>query len=638
VGERALSLLFVGQDAQTATLIRERLREELGEGASLLHYATSAGEALARYKQNHYDLLLVDEYLRPESKTMNELISLGPNMPVVMLSEHADEATCLAALRAGATDCVSKSSLNEWEIARLLRCSLCRRKQKRQSREAEDHLRRLSRAVEQSGDLVVITDRTGKIEYVNPAFEELTGYAPGEAIGQTPRILKSGKQDAAFYKNMWSTILAGNVFRGVLVNRRKDGELFHAEKTIAPVRDSSGRITHFISNDRNITERRKLEAQLLQAQKMDAIGQLAGGVAHDFNNLLMVISSYAELALDSLTSEHPLHRNFDEILKASHRAADLTRQLLAFSRKQMQSLQALDLNHVLRDLARMLPRLIGEDIELELHYGPDLGRVQADPVQIEQVIMNLAANARDAMPQGGKLTVATANIHVDEAYVHQRPLVPLGHYVLLTVTDSGRGISPEHLPHIFEPFFTTKDEGKGTGLGLATVYGIVKQSNGFIWVYSEPGMGTTFKIYLPQVGARCDQNPPTERLLDPSKGNETLLLVEDEEAVRVPECEFLRQCGYRVLEARDGRHALEVARAYQDEIHLMITDVVMPFMSGGEAATALCRERDTLKVLYVSGYANPTVLQHGVSNAETSLLQKPFTLRRLAQRVREVLG
>jgi CheY-like chemotaxis protein len=381
-----------------------------------------------------------------------------------------------------------------------------------------------------------------------------------------------------------------------------------------------------------------LEAQLLQSQKMDAIGQLAGGVAHDFNNLLMVISSYAELALEPLAPEHPLHRNFEEILKAARRAADLTRQLLAFSRKQMQSLQVLDFNNVLQDLGRMLPRLIGEDIQLELICGADLGKVKADPVQIEQIIMNLAANARDAMPQGGKLTLETTNVHLDEAYVHRRPIVPLGHYVLLTVTDSGHGIPPEHLPHIFEPFFTTKEEGKGTGLGLATVYGIVKQNGGFIWVYSEPGMGTTFKIYLPEVEMYASKSEPAERLLDSPKGNETLLLVEDEEAVRLPECEFLRFCGYTVLEAHDGRHALEVARAYDGNIHLMITDVVMPHMSGGEAATELRKERGSMKVLYVSGYANPTVLQHGVNNSDATLLQKPFTLKLLAQKVRQALA
>ena len=369
-------------------------------------------------------------------------------------------------------------------------------RKERQREKTEDTLRKLWRAVEQSADLVMITDREGVIEYVNPAFEAVSGYTPGELMGQTPRVLKSGQQNAELYKEMWQTILAGNVFRCTMVNRKKNGDVFVAEKTVTPLRDGEGRITHFISNDRDITDRRRLENQLQQAQKMDAIGRLAGGVAHDFNNLLMVISSYAELMLDSLAPQHPLRRNVDEIQKASRRAADLTRQLLAFGRKQMQSLQLLDLNQIIEDINKMLPRLIGEDIELVFVPGEKLGKVKADPVQIEQILMNLAANARDAMPKGGRLVIETASLRLDDVYAQEHSIVPPGVYVVLTVTDSGSGIAPEHLSHIFEPFYTTKEEGKGTGLGLATVYGIVKQNSGFIWVYSEPGMGTTFKIYL----------------------------------------------------------------------------------------------------------------------------------------------
>src|SRR5436190_2481863 len=327
---------------------------------------------------------------------------------------------------------------------------------------AEDTVRKLWQAIEQSADLVLITDRTGVIEYVNPAFESLTGYSREEAIGQTPRLLKSGQQSPELYEELWATIMSGNVFRGVLANRKKSGEIFYAEKSITPVRDSEGRITHFISNDRDITERRRLEAQLQQAQKMDAIGKLAGGVAHDFNNLLMVISAYAELMQDALSPGHPLLRNVQEIMKASRRAADLTRQLLAFGRKQMQALQLLDLNQVLKEISKMLPRLIGEDFQLTIAHGRNIGCVRADPMQIEQLVMNLAANARDAMPDGGKLTIETASIGLDESYVQKHSIVPNGDYVLLAVTDTGQGIAPEHLSHIFEPFYTTKAEGKGT--------------------------------------------------------------------------------------------------------------------------------------------------------------------------------
>ena len=284
-------------------------------------------------------------------------------------------------------------------------------------------------------------------------------------MGQTPRVLKSGQQTAELYKEMWQTILAGNVFRCTMVNRKKNGDVFVAEKTVTPLRDGEGRITHFISNDRDITDRRRLENQLQQAQKMDAIGRLAGGVAHDFNNLLMVISSYAELMLDSLAPQHPLRRNVDEIQKASRRAADLTRQLLAFGRKQMQSLQLLDLNQIIEDINKMLPRLIGEDIELVFVPGEKLGKVKADPVQIEQILMNLAANARDAMPKGGRLVIETASLRLDDAYVQEHSIVPPGHLCSADGHRLGSGIAPEHLSHIFEPFYTTKEEGKGTGLG-----------------------------------------------------------------------------------------------------------------------------------------------------------------------------
>ncbi len=510
------------------------------------------------------------------------------------------------------------------------------RKEHRNQR-TEDTVRKLWRAVEQSADMVMITDREGIIEYVNPAFQLLTGYSPGELMGQNPRVLKSGQQAKEIYTELWQTILSGNVFHCTMANRKKNGEVFVAEKTITPLRDGRGRITHFISNDRDITDRRRMENQLQQAQKMDAIGRLAGGVAHDFNNLLMVISSYAELMLDSLAPQHPLRHNVDEIQKASRRAADLTRQLLAFGRKQMQALQVLDLNRLIEDFNKMLPRLIGEDVELVFVPGDKLGSVKADPVQIEQVLMNLVANARDAMPRGGRLTIETASVRLDDVYVQQHSIVPPGDYVLLTVTDTGLGIAPEHLSHIFEPFYTTKEEGKGTGLGLATVYGVVKQNGGFIWVYSEPGLGTAFKIYLPRArpAKPVPQTPvPTEGF---KRGSETLLLAEDEQAVRQSIREFLTLNGYIVLEARNGTEALACARGYAGPIHLMITDVVMPQMSGAELAAELRSDRPDMKALFVSGYAEATVLRHGAIDVTTRFLQKPFSLKALARKIREVL-
>jgi len=501
-----------------------------------------------------------------------------------------------------------------------------------------DILRKLWQALDQSVDPIVITDRLGIIEYVNPGFEILTGYPKSEALGNSLRILCPAEEAPEVYEAMWQTVHSGNTFRGNVVNQKRNGEAFSVEKTITPLRDSAGQITHFISTDRDITERCRLELQLLQAQKMDAIGRLAGGVAHDFNNLLMVISSYAELMLDSLSPKHPLRRNVQEIMGASRRAADLTRQLLVFGRKQVQTLQLLDLNLVIDEISRMLLRLIGEDIEFVFIPGAQLGIVKADPVQIEQVLMNLAGNARDAMPDGGKLTIETIAINLDEEYVQKHAAVPAGDYILLTVTDSGMGIAPQHLPHIFEPFYSTKEENEGTGLGLATVYGVVRQSGGFVWVYSEPGMGTTFKIYLPSVHSANWKRPHAETVEEfTPHGCETILLVEDEPAVRQSEREFLLLNGYLVLEASDGEDALHLVSGFNGPIHLMISDVVMPRIGGAKLAERLRSLKPDLKVLFVSGYAEATVLRQGGIDLSTGFLQKPFSLKTLARKIREVI-
>jgi len=621
-----------------------RLRDLLarsGRGEIGLDQAKSLEEALILMSGKSYDLLLCD--FKPASniamQILHETREDGPGLPMVFLSDHVDEATLAAAIRAGAYDCVQVSALDEASLTRTIRYAVEMYGKDQQREKAEDMLRKLWRAVEQSADMVIITDRSGIVEYVNPAFESLTGYSKQEAIGRSPRILKSGQHSLQFYRDMWETILSGTVYRASMVNRKKSGEIFYAEKTITPLRDAEGRITHFISNDRDITGRRTLELQLQQSQKMDAIGRLAAGVAHDFNNLLMVISANAELTLEALSEDDPRRNKVEEVQSAARRAAELTRQLLAFGRKQVQSLQVLDLNQLLQDISRILPRLIGEDIRLAVAPGKDLGRIKADPVQIEQVVMNLAANARDAMPHGGRLTLETMNVTLDHDYARRHSMVPAGEYVLLAVTDSGEGIAPEHMANIFEPFYTTKPEGKGTGLGLATVYGIIKQSGGFIWVYSEPGLGTTFKIYLPRVQKAVPIRRSEPPLVDQCpRGTETVLLVEDEPAVRSTAGEFLVQTGYKVLEAKDGENAIAVARSYPGDIHLMITDVVMPNMGGAKLAEHLAGQRPEMKVLFVSGYAENTVVQQGPIDVAGNFLQKPFGLKMLARKVREVLG
>ncbi len=495
----------------------------------------------------------------------------------------------------------------------------------------------LWQAVDQSVDPIVIMNELGIIEYVNSGFESLTGYSKNEVLGRSVQILRSDKEAPAVFEEMLQIVFSGNTFRGNVVNQKRNGEAFSVEKTITPFRDSAGEITHFISTDHDITERCRLELQLLQAHKMDAIGRLAGGVAHDFNNLLMVINSYAELILDSLSSRHPLRRNAQEIMGASRRAADLTRQLLTFGRKQAQTLQLLDLNIVIDEISKILLRLIGEDIEFVFIPGAHPGIVKADPIQVEQILMNLAANARDAMPNGGNLTIETAAIRLDEAYVQKHAIAPTGNYVLLTVTDSGLGIPPQHLPHIFDPFYTTKEESEGRGLGLATVYGIIKESGGFVRVYSEPGVGTTFKIYLPSVQTQCcelQRYTPVEKVIQ--RGCETILLVEDYTAVRELERQFLLLNGYRVLEAVDGEDAIRMAAEFRGPIDLLITDVVMPRMGGTKLAERLRDARPNVRVLFVSGYAEG-MTDHGAIDLSTRFLPKPFSLKTLARRIREII-
>jgi PAS domain S-box-containing protein len=560
-------------------------------------------------------------------------------LPFILLTEHADEKAVAEIVQAGAYDCMERSQLTGANLVRTIRCALSLHSTQQQRHVAEQSLRKLSCAVEQSADAIFITNSEGIIEYVNPAFEILTGYSPEEVTGRTSSILKSGEQAPVLYREVWETIRSGNAGRSIVVNRKKNGEVYYVDESISAIRDAEGRIANFVSNGRDFTERLRLEAQLLQSQKMDAIGHLAGGIAHDFNNLLTIITSYSELALDSVAPESPAQARIQEILSAARRAADLTRQLLAFSRKQPQALRVAELNPVVSGIVKTLRRLIGEDIELVFIPGQALGRIRLDPMQIEQILMNLAANARDAMPQGGQCTIETSNVQVDEQYVdRKRAVIPTGRYAVLSLTDTGDGIPADHLSHVFEPFYTTKPSGKGTGLGLATVYGIVKQNQGFVWAYSEPGMGTVIKIYLP-----CVQDQPVALEIPDTgagvavRGTETVLLVEDEEPLRRATVEFLRLRGYTVLEARDGVDALSISKNHGSTIHLAVTDVVMPHMSGGELAKALETLRPQTRVLFVSGYAGQTVLDHNVIDVENNFLQKPFTLKQLASKVRTVL-
>lgn len=573
------------------------------------------------------------------TKLLSEFLNSRGAVPFILLTEHADERAVAEIIQAGAYDCMERSQLNGANLVRTIRCALNMHFSQQQRRAAEESVRKLSRAVEQSDDTILVTNKDGLIEYVNPAFEALTGYTRAEVVGQTPNILKSGQPAPILYRELWETIHSGETYRNILVNRKKNGELYYTDENITAIQDAEGRITHFVSNTRDLTERLRLEAKLLQSQKMDAIGRLAGGIAHDFNNLLTIITSYSELALDSVIPGSPTQLRIQEILSAARRAADLTRQLLAFSRKQPQALRVAEVNPVVSDIAKILHRLIGEDIELVYSPGEGLGRVRLDPIQIEQVLMNLATNSRDAMPQGGKLTIETSNVTLDDQFAdRKRAVIPPGRYALITVTDTGAGIAAENLPHIFEPFYTTKPSGQGTGLGLATVYGIVKQNHGFVWAYSEAGMGTIFKIYLPCVEEHSVAVPASDSAAEVApRGTETILLVEDEEPLRRAAAEYLRLRGYNVLEARNGLDALTVSKGHASTIHLAVTDVVMPQMSGGQLANELETLRPQTRLLFVSGYAGQTVLDHKVVDVENNFLQKPFTLKQLAGKIRAAL-
>lgn len=636
-----LRVLLVGRKEEDFFLIREILERTQATLTAELDHVHSLEEAKEILQQRAYGLVLF-EHETGDAEAVHlvaEFLHAGVSIPFILLTEDADEKTVAEIIQGGTWNCVTKSQLDGATLVRTIRNTLAMHSLQQEHQVAEESLRKLLRAVEQSADGVMVTNFHGIIEYVNPAFETLTGYCREEVYGKTPAILKSGEQTAEVYEEMQKTMIAGNVYRGILMNRKKNGELYYVEESIGPVRDAAGVITHFISNTRDLTERLRLEAQLVQSQKMDAIGNLAGGVAHDFNNLLTIITSYAELALDAVTEQSPLEAKIQEILLAARRAAGLTRQLLAFSRKQPQALRVADLNAVIAPIANTLPRLIGEDIELSFVHGQGLGRVRVDPLQIEQILMNVAANARDAMLEGGHLRIETSDVRLDDNYVQcKKALVPKGRYALITITDDGTGILPEHLGHIFEPFYTTKPAGNGTGLGLATVYGIVKQNKGFIWAYSEPAMGTVFKIYLPCVAGR-DTRVEVEEVGTASaeRGSETVLLVEDEPAVRRATAEFLSLQGYTVLEAKDGVDALSVSKSHGSTIHLLVSDVVMPNMSGGLLAKELAQLRPDTKILFVSGYAGKTVLDHKVVDLDTNFLQKPYTLKQLSLKIRAAL-
>lgn len=501
----------------------------------------------------------------------------------------------------------------------------------------EEELKRLSTAIEQSAEDVIITDLDGVIQYVNPAFEKITGYSREEAIGQTPRIVKSGAHDETFYDNLWKTIKGGMVWTGQVTNRRKDGSLIQEAAIISPFINSSGQLTGYIALKRDITEEAKLQSQLWQAQKMEAVGTLAGGIAHDFNNILTVIMGFGTILQLNMQQSDPLKHYVDQILSSAEKATNLTRSLLAFSRKQPITLAPINLNDCIKGTEKLLKRLLTEDIELSISLVPEDVIVLADATQVDQILFNLATNARDAMKNGGALTIETRLFDMESRFVESHGFGIPGKYARLIVSDTGSGMEESTRERLFDPFFTTKEPGRGTGLGLATVYGIVKQHKGYIDVRSEPQKGTTFFIYFP-VAKDIAQKEPQVFSESPvaNTGTETILVAEDDTGVRLLLTEILTHHGYTVLEAVDGQDAIDIFMRHPD-VDLMVLDSVMPRKNGRETYDAIRNMNMPVKVLFMSGYTKDIILDKGVEEGQVDFIAKPIVPDDLLAKLREVL-
>jgi len=506
-----------------------------------------------------------------------------------------------------------------------------------QRKRSERALRRLAIAVEQAAEAIIITDIKGIIHYVNPAFEQITGYTRKECIGKNQRILSSGEHDESFYDQMWETLRAGNVWTGQLVNRRKDGSLYHEEATISPIKDDSGRVMNFVSVRRDVPNEVMLQKQLLWSQKMEAVGILAGGIAHDFNNLLQVILGYSQMMLQREDFGDKARADLQRIASAGRNGAELVQRLLAFSRKVESNLRAVDVNQHAEQLKTILERTIPKMIQIRLLLAGNVELIKADPSQLDQILMNLAVNAKDAMPDGGTLTIETANVSLDDSFCQTHPGSVPGQYVAIAVSDTGCGIDEQTLEHIFEPFFTTKETGKGTGLGLAMVYGIVKQHGGYITCESELEQGTQFKIYFPAIARPKQAQTAVTEQMAPQGGKETILLVDDEIFLRDMCEEILTQAGHTVLNASNAVQALDIFKKEKQKISLVILDLVMPGMSGRRCLDGLLKMDPALKVIIASGLSVDGHAKDAIQAGAKRFVSKPYDVNHLLQAVREVL-
>ncbi len=613
-----MKLLLISGSEDVLRSVQDKLLD------SFIQPCKDVGEAVAALETGVFDAILADLDYVP----IAALERLPAATPVIALADAKQMDQQLV------VDVVAKDDTGWANLPRAVDAAMrCRG-----AAESACAANQLAKVLFDSSPIAIhIIDMQGKVLRWNKAAEEIFGWAEEDVVGSFLPTIPPGERDA--YIRPIQPITKGDHRPSGEESRqrRRDGTILYLNVWKELLFDAHGAASGVVSLLVDSSEKLKLQHQLRQSQRLEAVGKLAGGVAHDFNNLLTIISGYSDLALSQLAPDDALRQNIEEVTKAANRATALTSQLLAFSRKQVLKPKVINLNAIISDLEKMLRRLIGENIDLITVLNPDIGRVKADPGQIEQVIVNLAVNSRDAMPQGGKLVIETANVELDVRYSQHHIGAEPGTYVAICVSDSGHGMDAETQSHIFEPFFTTREVGKGTGLGLSTVYGIVKQSGGDIWVYSEPGRGTTFKIYLPLMSQPANAQGTVAVHTAPGRGSETVLLVEDEQCVRELVKEVLAKQGYRVLTAGDGVDGLALSESETRMIDLLLTDVVMPKMSGRQLAESLLSVNPKLKVLYMSGYTDNAILQNGILEPDTKFIQKPFSPESIARKVREVL-
>ena len=628
-------ILVMEGDTSFTQIICDMLEGSQNTPFQIVLAGTGQGGVVPNHVYESVDALLLDLHVLNDAalNRVSEIHAQYDSLPILALIPAEEDTLGDQVLAAGAADYLVKETLSPELLRRTLKYAIEHLRAENKVRQSEQRFHEL---FENAKDILFTVDLEGNVTSLNKSAEEVMGWSRSEALQLNIKALVA-PEHFNLCSQMMQRILNEEPLQHFEISMlRKDGRKVLLQ-TSARLIYSNGQKEGVQGIARDITERRHLENMVQQSQKLEAIGRLSGGLAHDFNNLLCVISGHTELLTEQMQPEHPALRNLTQIKKAVDSASSLTRQLLAFSRKQVFHPRILDLNAIVIETEKLLGRLIGEHIEFFSALHPALGHVRVDPVQVEQVLVNLVLNARDAMPQGGKLTIETKNVELEASSRSYRAVVPPGKYVVLSVTDNGCGMDEDTQNRIFEPFYTTKELGKGTGLGLATVYGIIKQSGGFIWVYSEPGQGTCFKVYLPRIDKPTTPPPSLNTPAELRKGTETILLVENAEPLRTLAKEFLKGGGYAVLDAENGKEALQIANSFGGTIHLLLTDVIMPGMGGKQLAMHLSGLRPSTKILYMSGYPNDGIVQSGILATGVVLLEKPFTREILLRRVRQVL-